>query len=52
LSWKIIEKTKGDIHSIGGKVVDGILNECMRRGSSDNLTVILIWLNELVGQKN
>ena len=34
------------MHEAGGKVVDGILRECMSRGSSDNLTVIMIWLTD------
>lgn len=41
----LLEKTKGELKHQRSKISDVLVREALRRGTYDNVTVILIWLN-------
>ena len=44
--WNAIEKG-GSVHQKAGRAVDSLIEESMRRRSTDNLTAILICFKDL-----
>lgn len=47
--WKSIQKTKSsmDSHKTIGKAAEAVIRQCMRKKSTDNLTLIIIGLGDL-----
>lgn len=44
-AWKHLNKSRPQgIHQACGKAAEGIVNMCMKRKSTDNLTVILVFV--------